>query len=262
MSISNAHYAIFNNYNLQSTIPSLTILSIDAYKVPKRKLSIDNIARTNKNKVSSAFFVEKNISITVSISNSTRQATESVLDSLFQLLQGLEKDLIIPQSGAQRKYTATLTDVVEKKAGTAYWEGDLVFACSEVFGYDTAPTLIASATGTSSQPRTDQYTFTGSADRQLPIITITYTAVTGGTGASVIVGNGTTGQQITVNRDWVAGDILVINCQEQSVKVNGTDVDFTGAFPGFEPGVGYLTYSDNFTTRTFNLLANYYKRWV
>lgn len=261
MAIINAHYAIFGNNNLASLVPSLTILTIDAYRPPTRRLSIANIARSDKNKVSSAFYDEKNISVRVGISNQTRQDTEDALDSLMKLLQGLEKDLIIPQSSIARKYTATLSDVVEVLAGGAYWEGVLVFACSDVFGYDTAYTAILAVTGFTSGSRTDQHNFQGSAP-QLPFIGVYYSAISGGTNKSVVIGNGSSGQQITVTRTWSANDSLEVDCQNETVKVNDVDVAFTGAFPVFAPGVGYLTYSDDFTSRTFNINAYYYKRWI
>lgn len=262
MSFSDAHFAIFNSYNLASLVAGLTILAIDVYKPPKRDLTIANIARSDKNKVSSGFYNEKNISVRVGISRQTRQATEESLGSLMKLLHGLEKELLVPQAGATRKYTATLSDVVERSAGGAYWEGELVFTCSDVFGYDTAYTTIVNLTGVTSGTRTDQYDFQGSAPQQLPFISIYYSALTGGSNKSVVIGNAATGQQITVTRTWSAGDRLEIDCQNETVKVNGVDVAFTGAFPVFAPGVGNLTYSDDLTTRTFNLNARYYKRWA
>lgn len=44
--------------------------------------------------------------------------------------------------------------------------------------------------------------------------------------------------QITVIRTFSPGDVLIIDCDELSVEVNSTPVDFFGAFPLLDPRVG------------------------
>lgn len=96
-------------------------------------------------------------------------------------------------------------------------------------------------------------------------------SVTPNASATVGIGNDATGQQINVTRVWSPGDILTIDCSLSTntpVLVNGSPVDFTGAFPAFftpNPGgggSGTVDYYDTFTTRTFNLSASYYAYWL
>lgn len=263
MSQTNINFAIFDSNNLASLVNGLTVLGIDTYIIPKRKLSIAQIARTNKNRTNSAYFNSRPIKVRVGITRGNRDALEQSIDDLMSYIQGLEKELWVPQSGATRKYTCTLQDVNVLKGGGAYWEAELIFAASDIHGYDTAYTLIINnLTGITAASRSDQYGFQGSADWQVPYVRITLTAVTGGSLKSIIIGNAATGQQITVNRTWAAGDVLEVDSLAQTVKVNGTEVAFTGAFPRFAKGLGNLTYSDTFTTRTFSYLAYYYKRYI
>ena len=102
-------------------------------------------------------------------------------------------------------------------------------------------------------------TFLGNAPEQYPVITITLTAVTGGSAASIFVGNNGTGQQLTITRTWSASDVLVIDTFNRTVKVNNVEVDFGGHSPLFAPGAGTLGYVDTFTTRTFTISAVYAK---
>lgn len=261
MSIANANFAIFNGSNLASLVSGLTVLAINPYRPAKRNLNIANLARVNKRKVPSAFYREKDIAVTVCIQQANRDAVERSIDSLMALLQGIEKELMVPQSGGTRKYVCTYSDAVPRKDGGAYWEADLVFALSDLMGSDTSYTTIVSLTGVTSATRSDQYNFEGSAPWQLPRIEIYYTAITGGTAADVVIGNAT-GSSMTINRTWAAGDRLVIDCANESVQVNGANVAFTGGFPNFPRGVGTLQYSDGFTTRTYNNTTTYYRRWV
>lgn len=254
-------FALFDNNQLTS-VNGLSVLATDPYKQPKRKVTITQIARTNKNKLNSAFYNAKNITVRVCINRRTRDDVEQSIDQLNAILQGLEKDLVLAQSGSVRRYVATYSDCVVRMSGGAYWEADLVFTLSDNFGYDTSYTQIVNNIVFTSSTRNDQYNFGGSADWQCPVISILFSALTGGAGASVVIGNAATGQQLTITRTWAAGDYLEIDTLNETVKVNGVEVASTGAFPRFAVGLGNLTYSDTLTTRTGRYNAYYYKRYV
>lgn len=262
MSTITIHEVLFDGNRLDTAVPGLTVLGINPYIYPKRKVSTSELARTDKSRVTSGFFVERYITVKVGIGRDTRLQAEQSLDTLASLLQGIEKDLILQQSGAARKYVATWQDYPFPHAGGAYVEVDLVFECSDRFGYDTAYSTIVSLTGITAASRSDNFNFGGSAAWQQPYITIFYSALTGGTSKAVTIGNNATGQAVTITRTWAAGDRLEIDVPNGLVKVNGTEVAWTGALPEFAPGLGTLTYSDGLTTRTFNYTATYYKRYV
>lgn len=251
----------FNGSDM-TTVTGLTILATNPYVPGKRKLTIGEIARTNKSKINSAFYNKKTVVIRVGISRATRDLLEQSIDSLMQILQGVEKDLVINQSGATRKYTSTFSDSAMRAEGGAYVEMDLFFETSDHFGYDTAATLLTQVSGFTSAQKTTQITVGGSAPWQVPLITVTLTALSGGTSKYVIIGNDNTGQAVTISRTWAAGDVIEIDAKNQTVKVNGSEVAWTDAIPEFAPGTGYLTYSDNLTTRTWSMTATYIKRYI
>lgn len=247
----------FNGYDLTS-VPGLTVLSTNPYIPPQRKINIADIIRTDRAKATSAFYTKRQISVKVGITAGSRALIEQALDSLMAMLQGVEKELIMNQGAGQRKYFATLSDAVINASGGSYLEITLVFECSDRFGYDLQSTLalIVSYTATAN------IVFAGSAPWQAPIITITFSAVTGGTSKDVVVGNGVTNQKVTINRTWVAGDVLVIDTLAGTVKVNGVEVAFSGALPLFTPGTGVFTYADTLSTRTLTGEVRYNKRYV
>lgn len=261
MPSTTANFAKFNDTNLD-TVPGLTVLATNPYAPPRRKLSIYEIARTDKSKTNSAFYVERNILVRVGISRTTRNFLEQSMDTLMNLLQGLEKELVLPQSGTVRKYYATLSDINTRKDGGSYIELDLIFACSDRFGYETGYTTALDVTGSTSASRGDAIPFGGSAPWQVPVITIYYSALAGGSAKTVTVGNNITGMQVSITRTWTVGDRIEIDAFNRTVKVNGTVVAFTGAIPEWAPGLGNWTYTDNFTSRTMNAKITYYKRYV
>lgn len=253
----------FDNVDL-ATINGLTVLSTNPYAIPKRTLSNNQISRASLSKTTLGLYTQRDIVIHVGITRNTRNEVELSLDSLMAIVQGLEKYLVVPQSNTLRRYTATLSDVNITTSGGAYVEMDLVFSCSDKFGYSLQYEQLLNATGRTLYNYTDALTFGGSADTQLPVITAFISAFSGATNNTVTLMNVATAQSIAVNRAWTAGDRLIIDPSNTltPVTVNGAAVDYSGAFPVFAPGAGYLNYQDNFSTRTLALSVYYYKRFV
>lgn len=256
-------FATFDSVQLTS-ITGVSILGTDPYKSAKRKLSRFSLARTTKSKTTSAYFKDKDITIRVAIQRANRGDTEQSHDSLIAILQGIAKDLVLSQSGGVRRYVATLSDVNYLVSGGAYIEMELIFSLDDPYGYDTAYKTALSISGVTSSTRADAVPFLGSADWQQPLIVIQYSALSGGSAKTLLVGNNNTGQQISITRTFSAGDRVEIDSANQTVKVNGSEVAYTGAFPEFAGNntVGNWTYSDNFTSRTFAATITYYPRWA
>lgn len=261
MSYVNPTVVTFNGINL-TTVEGLNVLTVNPYEPPKRTLNTFNIARTDKSKVAAAFYTEKNIIVRVNISRATRDLMETSIDSLMAILHTLEAPLVVKQSLGNRRYTATLGDTIVNRDGGAYAEIDLIFKCSDRFGYDLNYTLLLQVNAATARHRTDSITLEGSAPTQAPLITVTVSAVSGGTGAAITIKNDATTQAVTVSRDWIANDVLEIDCLNRTVKVNGVEVAYTGAIPEWSQGTGYITYGDTFvTSRTYTMNVKYLRRW-
>ena len=254
--------------NQLNAIAGLTVLAIDPYKPANRALRINQLARMDKRRVSGAFWDQKQIRVRIGIGRSNRAQAETSLDQLLAITTGQEKELIVPQgvisavTPTTRKYICTLADMVPREEGGSYLEFDMIFECSDSFGYDTVYTTNLNISGITSSTRGDQIPFDGSAPWQVPVILVTYGTITGGTGKTVTIGNPAIGQNIIISRTWLTGDQLEIDSFNKTVKVNGMAVDFTGAFPEWAPGLGNWSYSDNLTTRTFAAKMTYYRRFI
>lgn len=262
MSLVNINTASFDGNDLATAVPGLTVLATNPYAPAKRGLTINTIARTNKAKTNSAFYNARIITLRVGITRATRALLETSIDTLMSILQGTAKDLLVKQSGGTRKYFSTYSDYVILVEGGSYIEMQLLFTTDDHFGYDIADSLLLQVTNFTSAQRTDSITLGGSTRWQVPKILITWSALSGSTSNYVSVGNDATGQTCVVTRIWSAGDVLEIDAFNQTVKVNGTEVAFTGAIPEWAPGAGYVTYSDNFTSRTFSNTMTYRRRYV
>lgn len=184
--------------------------------------------------------------------------------SYFALSTGTYANLDIGYASSTRRYYATVNQVIiTRPKGLNYAQFKVDFVTQQPFGMDTTSTSILSATGRTLALYNDNFTFGGTAPYQLPVWTVTETTV-GGSPATgfVSIGNNTTGQAIVVNRTWTSGDVLVVDCYNKLVTVNGSNVAFSGAFPEFPPGSQTLNYTDNFSSRTFSISVVYTKLYL
>ena len=252
--------------------------AIDHSDIPDKNINLYELAGSDSSAISSINYPSKNIRIAGVIavgsdisSGSTREEMlDELIDTFKGYFRGKNKNLDINYNGTTRRYKATANAVTINRTGTkTFAEFEVTFICVEPFGRDTtATTLIDDGTlGIDGTSRTgsnynDDVTFGGSAAVQCPVITITLNSVTDGDGSYIMVGNAATGQQIIVQADWQDDDVLEIDTYNRTVKINGVEASFTGAFPVFEPGDQVLTYADSFTARDFDIGVDYYKLYL
>jgi hypothetical protein len=134
-------------------------------------------------------------------------------------------------------------------------------ASNPPFGRDSSTTTQVNTRFTGAS-KTNTFVAVGGNKPVLPVLTITLNSGTGLTSKYIQLTNSTTGKLIKVTRTWVAGDVLVIDCENKTVKVNGSAVDYTGVFPSWNPTDTQLQYDDTLTTRDVTLTMVYKRRWL
>ena len=256
-----AYPVTFESYDIND-IPGLIITRLPSYKVGNRDLSVHRKAQAHGSVNTGAFYQDKLIDIACEIGRDTRALLETSLDLLHLKLQTKNGSLIVPQAGANREYTATLesTSVANVQGGHA--EVTLTFRCSDPFGKDTTNTTLHNASGITVAQQDFGLTVGGTAELQLPVFTITFTSLSGGSNATVTLENLATGETIEIQRTWANADVLVVDIAEKTVQVNSTDVDFDGLITGFSPAQHTLRYVDTLTGRNISFNAVYKKRYI
>ncbi len=236
---------------------------IDHTNIPDKDVALFGLANANASVIPYVLFPSKKISLSGGIAGSSQADLDSRIDAFKAYFGGKDKNLDIEYNGSTRRYIATANSVsVERQQLSLFATFTIEFVCSQPFGRNTSATTALNSSGRTLSGYTDPYTFVGSAPFQLPVFTITYSAVSGGA-AYVQIGNNANGQSIMItDQTWVAADVLEIDCQNKTVKKNGAEIDFLGAFPEFAPGAQNFSYSDGFTTRTFTELVTYYPMYL
>lgn len=257
----------FNSNNLQTYDPATDVgiitSVIDHTNLPDMIAELYAIADANGSSIPSINYPSKKIGIAGTIKGSSQDDLDSRIDTFKGYFNGKDKNLDIDYAGTTRRYIATknaLTISRQQKALFATFA--LEFICTQPFGVETSATSIISSLNYTGATLNMTPTIAGSAPYQYPVFTITIDALTG-TGDYIQISNDNNGQDMLIyGLGLVATDVVVIDCFNRTVTVNGNIVDYTGAFLELEPGANSLTYTDGFTTRTVDIVANYYKRYL
>lgn len=256
----------FDSNDLQTS--SIITSQIDAASIPEKDAKLYSLAHANASKIPFTSYPSKKIVISGKLIASSIANMDALEDTFKSYFRGTDKNLDIGFNGGTRRFIATVNSIaIDRPGGLQFANFTIEFVCTQPFGQATSVTTPSSsfspsAAGRTSGSYTDAITFTGTAPYQLPVITITITAVTGGTGY-LAVGNSGNNQGITITgQTFVATDVIEIDCKNKTVKKNGVAIDFLGAFPEFPPGAQSLSYSDGFTTRTFTIAVTYYPLYL
>lgn len=250
-------------YNYATGVGIITD-NIDLDSLPTKNVSLYGQAHSNRSTIPFINYPSKTIPVTGTVRSDTATNLDTLLDTFRSYFVGQDKNLDIAYKGSTRRYIATVNTLnITRSANKKYAKFAIEFICTVPFGQDTSNTTALNQTGRTSNVYSDTYTFLGSAPIQLPVITITLTAVSSTGAQQLSWGNDDNGQGIVITSStWANGDVVVIDCVNKTVTINGIAVDYTGAFPEFTPASHTFTYSDTFTSRTMTENVVYKKRYL
>lgn len=258
----------FNTNDLQTYDPT-TNVGIITNKIehtdgPDMLMGLYALADANGSSIPNINYPSKRIRIGGVIKGSTQADLDSRIDTFKGYFRGKDKNLDIAYGSGTRRYVATAgVPLVERSQKPLTATFQVEFTCTNPFGLDTSATdLWATKNNFTSATFTEAPNVGGTAPFQLPVITITIDALTGA-GDYVQISNDNNNQELLIyGQNLQAGDVIVIDCVERTVTVNGDEVDYYGTFLELEPGANSITYTDGFTTRTVDVAASYVKRWL
>ena len=257
----------FNSNSLQTyssaTKTGIITNAIQHTNIPDQVAELLAKADANGSYIPSLNYPSKKIQIAGAIAGSSQDDLDARIDTFKGYFIGKDKNLDIQYAGGTRRYIATVnSSSVDRDNVSLYATFTIEFICSQPFGLDTATTSLMNQTGYTSASYNVTPTIGGSAPSQLPIFTITVTALTG-VGDYVQISNDLNNQAILVyGLGITAGSVIEIDCVARTVKLNGVEVNYSGTFLDLAPGASSITYSDGFDTRTVTIVATYAKRWM
>lgn len=246
-----------------NVLQSANILTgdIDHFSAPTIDAPLVKIAHSNKSAQPTYNWPIKNPILTGTIIDTTIQALDARIDT-FKAWLAQPGNLDVDYNGSTRRYVCGVPDVQIKRSGGLLAADFTINFPALTFSQDVASTSLLNVTGRTANLYTDTVTFPGSAPFQLPVVTITLTSVTASGSQTISWGNAGTGQTISVTRPWAVNDVLVIDCSQYTVTVNGLAYDFSGAFPEFPAGSQSFTTTNQFSAVTFNEVVSVYALYM
>lgn len=238
--------------------------NIDVLGIPQKVINMVALAHANASTIPFISYPTRTIVVTGTIVGSSSADLDSRIDTFKGYFNGVDKNLDIGYSTGTRRFIATASALPPvRSANNRYATFTLTFVCTNPFGVNTSATVALNQTGRTLATYSDTYTWLGNSPFQLPVVTLTLTAVSSTGSQQLFWGNGDTGQAITITRStWATGDVVVIDCVNKSVTVNGLPYDYVGAFPEFTNASHVMVYGDSFTSRTLTENVSYNVRWL
>lgn len=226
----------FNSFDLQDG--NYHTKKITHRKFPERIILTEPKTRRDGFSIVDKYFEKKIIILEGTITGGSEAGLRTLIDNMKKEIRGTDKNLDIDYGGSTIRYEATVQklEVPEDYYHLTFIPFTIEFLCHPL-GKATSTTNHSDNDITSS-PHNSSLTITGS-ESPLPVITLTVDAETSMT--VIKFKNTTTNSEITITRAFAATEVLEIDCENLTVKVDGTEVDFTGVFPEFDPG------SNNYT---------------
>lgn len=260
--------ASYNANSLNTYSPSTRVgigigeNGIDVASLPEKVTPIYPLADNDGNSAASPRYPQKRITLTGFIAGSSQDNLDSRIDAFKALFNQDGKNLDVYFNGATRRYVAVIEGVpIVRRDRPLYATFTVTFIC-QPFGSDTGSTSLFSELNHTTSAYTATPTIAGTAPIQLPVITITLDALTGA-GDYIQLANDLNGQEMLIyGLGLQAGDVLVIDSVTKKVTLNGTQVEVYGSFITLTPGASSISYTDGFTTRTVDITAVYYKRYL
>jgi len=250
-------------YTATSGVGIITNL-IDHINLPDKVMTLYALADANGSTIPSINYPTKKIVISGVIKGSSQADLDSRIDSFYGYFNGKNKNLDIAYGSSTRRYIATTNGIsIDRAQKSLSAKFQVQFICTNPFGIDTSTSNLWTAkTAFTSATFTETPTVGGTAPYQLPVITITINSLTGA-GDYLQISNDNNNQEMLIyGQSLAASDVVVIDCEQRTVTLNGDLIDYTGTFLELEPGANSITYTDGFTTRSVDVSGVYTKRWL
>ena len=226
----------FDSYDLQTS--EIKTRSINHKQYPSRVIDIESNLRTADFKFIASYWDKKIVTVKGSLTATTSTALRTLIDDMKNNLQGIEKNLDIDYGNGTIRYTATVQslEIPDDFYYITHVPFTIEFLC-QPYARSTTSTN-SSLDGITTSPKSHSFVVTGSSD-PLPEITLTINNET--TMTEIEFNNVTTSDTITITRAFSDAEVLVIDCKNQTVKVDDVDVDFVGVLPRFDTGTNSCT---------------------
>lgn len=237
----------FNGFDCSNGVTATTgarmnITNIDVFSGNRRDIDDVPVPLGNGVHVFNIYGRGKIIKVRGWVAHDTRAELDAYLETIKKNIREQEKVLDVTIEGVTRRYPkATLMNM-----GDIFSErkGNDVTVCPFEFVFQTFSSAVdweysSSLKSITTSPETQSISTIGNTE-SCPIFVLIINSAS--SLSKIVISSDTNGQSMTIERAFSAGEALVIDCENQTVQVNGVDVDFTGKFIDLEPDSNTIRY--------------------
>jgi len=249
--LSSSDDIVFSNYGLQNSNIVTSFFKDD--NPPDKIYDTQNFPRG-----SGRIFVDSHQEVKTIQAGGSIKANDSA--SFVELIKEFKKYLRVDngmlkktEGGVTRQYIANLIklDIPREAWNINYAKWSAEFQVFSPFGF--SENREATTQAITSASFSNELYHDGNVDDGRLIASFVVDSETDMTALSLT--NSTRSETITVTTAFNSGDILTINGEDQTVKKNGTSIDFTGVIPSLDAGANTIT--GTVTSTAHSIIATY-----
>jgi len=259
---------IFDGESINNS--NILIKEISFEDVSNRHINYQKITNRDGSKFVADEYNIKKITMSGIVKDTTAPLLDDRIDDLKELLSREEKNLDIEYISGTRRFVASCTkfDTQRDHYHLTFVPITIEFTISDpplgkdldttTGSYDGLNDSTASTITLATGEKSIQFAGTR---RPLPKLQFTINSCLGLREIKF---------ENTDNGDWIKvekthfqdGDILIIDCDDLTVKLNGTEIDYEGVFPEFV--VGWVDFKCYFVGQAYNMDLDiiYYRLWL
>lgn len=195
---------------------------------------------------------------------SSKIELDNNIDSLKAWMRRSKGTLSIGYGSGARTWVAKPINVniPRDRENISYTPFTIDFQLESPWAKDGNTDVLVSAQSITTAMQDMSINIGGTMDGQ-PIITMSIVAFNpSNVPKSITIANPSASQYLTITQQFVAGDVINIDCEKYIVTVNESAVYASGQFPLFPIGPGLLQYSDDATTRDVVLTATNERKFL
>jgi len=225
---------------------------------PDRNLTRENLAGERGTIVVDTEYGEKIFEVAGKITGTSQANLEANVDTFKELMSRKGKNLDIGYGDSTRRYVAYVEDLKVDRDFYHLLHAPFSFKFIVPQGIGKNPTQVTDTNNNITDASyEDTITIEGTAEPK-PTITITVDSETDLTKLEFTAN----GNKIGITAAFNAADVLVIDCENKKVTLNGTEVDYDGIFPNFVIGSNAYTVDTTASARQYDLVIQYYKSYL
>lgn len=265
MSVTSNTTVTYNSYALSDVatfIPRVT----DHQSAPEREMNMLKVARNDGSKLISSWWKEKYITLEGFIQASSQATLEAKIDEFKTYLSIPSATLSYSwdASGNREYHDATISNlkIIRDSDNRDWCEFSITFLVPSGKGQATSATTVSYPNVTTAT-KAITLTVTGSAIAH-PIFTFTVNSETSLTNIALTNTSTFLGTNNTINfpASYNAADVLSVDFGTFEVTLNGSPLDYTGAWPSFGPQGNSISIVFSSAAHNVTIGISYYPEYL